>query len=228
MASKNFPGVIGMLDGCHIPIKQPKVHGASYFNRKSFYSIVLQGKNSYQTLLFHIYSYFKFSGVCRKDLSFTDVFVGFPGRVHDSRILSNSPLFDNGPALCGNNHVFGDSAYPNINWIMTPFCRTQQMTLQMTRYNGVHSSIRIKIEQAFGMLKGRFRRLKYIDQDSVESMCFTICTACVLHNICIWQNDFDDIINDNNVPAAYLHGNLFNRNLQLIGNQKRNQIMNQL
>ena len=95
--------------------------------------------------------------------------------------------------------------------ILTPFRRTQNLTREMIRYNTVHSSIRMHIEQAFGMLKGRFRRLKFIDQGSTERICYTICTACVLHNICIWQNDFDEIELDNNVPVAYLHGNLFNR-----------------
>ena len=43
--AKNFPGVIGMIDGCHIPVKRPKSGGAMYYNRKDFYSIVLQGEN---------------------------------------------------------------------------------------------------------------------------------------------------------------------------------------
>ena len=161
-------------------------------------------------------------------MTFTDIFVGFPGRVHDSRVLSNSPLFDNGERMCGNYHLLGDSAYPNISWILTPFRRTQNITPQMNRFNKVHSSMRIKIEQAFGMLKGRYRRLKYIDQGSVETICYTICSACVLHNICIWQNDFEEIFTQDDVPVAYIHGNLFNRNVQALGQQKRTNIMNRL
>ena len=41
--SKGFPGVIGMIDGCHIPIKQPKDNGPVYYNRKDFFSVILQG-----------------------------------------------------------------------------------------------------------------------------------------------------------------------------------------
>ena len=40
----------------------------------------------------------------------------------------------------------------------------------MIRYNYVHSSIRTTIERAFGLLKGRFRRLKYLDKENVETM----------------------------------------------------------
>jgi len=37
-----FPGVVGAIDGSHIPIKAPTKYPADYFNRKHFYSIVLQ------------------------------------------------------------------------------------------------------------------------------------------------------------------------------------------
>ena len=142
--------------------------------------------------------------MCREDLSFTDIFVGFPGRVHDARVLSNSPLFDNGEVTCHLFHLLSDSAYPNLSWILTPFRRNQNITQQMTRYNTVHSSIRMHIEQAFGMVKGRFRRIKFIDQSNVDTICYTMCTACILHNICVWQDDMDDIQDINDVPVAYL------------------------
>ena len=164
--------------------------------------------------------------MCREDLSFTNIFVGFPGRVHDSRVLSNSPLFDNGHEVCHPYHLLGDSAYPNISWILTPFRNNQQLTNQMTRYNTAHSSCRILIEQAFGMLKGRFRRLKYLEQNKMNIICYTVCTACVLHNVCIWQQDLDEIQEILQVPVAYLHPNIFNRNVQALGIGKRNAILN--
>ena len=45
--SKGFPGVMGMIDGCHIPVKRPANGGAHYYNRKDFYSIILQGMYSH-------------------------------------------------------------------------------------------------------------------------------------------------------------------------------------
>ena len=95
----------------------------------------------------------------------------------------------------------------------------------MSRYNTVHAAIRIMIEQAFGMLKGRFRRLKYLDQNTMSVICYTICTACVLHNICIWQHDVDEIAEVLDIAVAYLHPAIFNRNVQEIGNEKRNNIL---
>ena len=39
---KNFPGVIGAIDGSHIPIKTPTHCPENYINRKSFPSVILQ------------------------------------------------------------------------------------------------------------------------------------------------------------------------------------------
>ena len=37
-----IPNVISAIDGSHIPIKAPHLFPVDYFNRKGFYSIVLQ------------------------------------------------------------------------------------------------------------------------------------------------------------------------------------------
>lgn len=41
-AMRGFPGVIGAIDGSHIPIKAPQICPENYVNRKGFYSIILQ------------------------------------------------------------------------------------------------------------------------------------------------------------------------------------------
>ena len=53
----HFPGVIGMIDGTHIEIEQPSERGYEYYNRKDYYSIVLQA-------------------VMCEDLRFTNVYTG--------------------------------------------------------------------------------------------------------------------------------------------------------
>lgn len=42
-ARTGFSGVIGMIDGCHIPVKRPAHTGEEYTNRLEFSSVVLQG-----------------------------------------------------------------------------------------------------------------------------------------------------------------------------------------
>ncbi len=41
---KGFPYVIGMIDGSHIAVRRPRGGGDVFYNRKDFFSIVLQGK----------------------------------------------------------------------------------------------------------------------------------------------------------------------------------------
>ena len=41
--SHGIPGIIGAIDGCHIPVKQPEGNPHDYFNRKQLHSIILQG-----------------------------------------------------------------------------------------------------------------------------------------------------------------------------------------
>lgn len=135
--------------------------------------------------------------VVREDLRFIDIFAGFPGKVHDARVFHHSKLFENGPELCGDGHLLGDSAYPNLSWLLTPFRDNGHLTEVQTHYNYTHSSIRSTVERAFGLLKGRFTRLKYLDQNDTKLMVKTIVTGCILHNICILNNDdFQDMMTD--------------------------------
>lgn len=159
-----------MVDGTHIPIRMPSERGIDYYNRKDFYSVVLQA-------------------VCREDLRFTDVFCGYLGKVHDARIFRHSPLYTEGPTLCGDGHILGDSAYPNISWCLTPFRYNGHLTPAQRKFNIVHASIRCTIERAFGLLKGQFPRLQHLDQRDIQTIVTTILAACVLHNVCILNND---------------------------------------
>ena len=72
--SQAFNKFVGAIDGTHIRIQCPKNKRDEYINHKGYYSIQVQA-------------------VADSDGKFTDVFVGFPGSVHDNRVLRNSPLF---------------------------------------------------------------------------------------------------------------------------------------
>ena len=37
-----FTGVVGMIDGIHIAIRMPAERGVDYYDRKDYYSVVLQ------------------------------------------------------------------------------------------------------------------------------------------------------------------------------------------
>ena len=207
----NFPGVVGMLDGTHIAIRRPKERGIDYFNRKDYYSTVLQG-------------------CVREDLRFIDICTGWPGKVHDARIFQSSPLYSVGQDLCGESHILADSAYPILPWVLTPFRDNGQLTQTQKKYNQKHSAIRSAVERAFGLLKGRFTRLQYLDQRNNETIISTVVCACILHNICIINNDeFQDIaMDDTPVPQELPNTDNFDANAQESGSCKRLNIARQL
>lgn len=49
------------------------------------------------------------------------------------------------------------------------------------------------IERAFALLKGRFRRLKFLDMNIDKMIPYVIIACTVLHNICLDGIDEDDI-----------------------------------
>ena len=125
---KGFPQCVGAVDGSHIPIVSPHDCLADYFNRKGFHSIILQGVVNHIGL-------------------FIDIYVGWPGRVHDARVFANSTLFKNGQEgtllpdwkqLIEGVEVplvmLGDPAYPLLNWLMKAYPDTGSLTTQQKTF----------------------------------------------------------------------------------------------
>lgn len=168
---QNIGSILGAIDGCHINIRKPTKNHECYCNRKSQYSILLQG-------------------VCDYRKKFLDVFCGEPGSIHDARLLKKSSLYVKGlNGFFQRNFLIGDSAYPCLNWLIVPFKDNGSLTRNQKTFNYRLSSSRIVIENAFGLLKGRFRRLKYFENKNIMFITKCVVTATVLHNICIDFND---------------------------------------
>ena len=72
-----FPQCAGAVDGIHIPILSPQECPADYYNRKGWHSILMQGVVDHQG-------------------RFVDVYISWPGRVHDARVFANSDLYQRG------------------------------------------------------------------------------------------------------------------------------------
>ncbi|XP_067629448.1 putative nuclease HARBI1 isoform X2 [Eurosta solidaginis] len=144
-ATKNIPNVVGCIDCSHIKIKTPVSNNKAYFNRKHFYSLQLQA-------------------VVDADKMFINVFAGEPGSLHDSRILRRSSLYERATGdmestFPFNSFLLGDSAYGNSQWLISPFLDNGCLTPAQRQFNFIHSSTRIVVENAYGLLKTRFRRL---------------------------------------------------------------------
>jgi DDE superfamily endonuclease len=87
-------------------------------------------------------------------------------------------------------HILGDSAYPLEKCLMVPYRYNGHLTQTQKNFNYQLSTSRCTIERAFALLKGKFRRLKYLDMNDLDAVPQVIISACVLHNV-ILQSDRD-------------------------------------
>jgi len=174
-----FPGVVGCVDGTHIHVKAPTADRDSYINRKGFPSVNVLA-------------------VCDHTMRFIYVFSDSPGSAHDARVLRTCTL---GQKLLDDRlfendelHLLGDAAYPLLPGLMVPFRDNGHLTAAQSRYNVLQSAARSLIERAFGLLKGKFRRLKFLDVTRIDFAPVIIEAACVLHNVCLADvyEDYDD------------------------------------
>ena len=62
-----FPQAAGAIDGSHIPIIRPDESASDYYNRKGYYSIIMQAVVDFRGL-------------------FMDMYIGWPGKLHDARV----------------------------------------------------------------------------------------------------------------------------------------------
>lgn len=105
-------------------------------------------------------------------------------------MLRNSSIFrDNIDKFHDEEFLLGDSAYPLMTWLVTPYKDYGNLTRTQKRYNKLHSSARVVIEREFGQLKGRFRRLIKFDALDFKLLCHIILAACVMHNLCVRNHD---------------------------------------
>ncbi|XP_025155133.1 protein ALP1-like [Harpegnathos saltator] len=171
-------GVIGAIDGILIKINKPTENSDDYICRKRYPAIHLQV-------------------TCTQQLLFTSVLVGYPRSIHDARVLRNSRIHEYlaHPDIyfSDNSYIVGDAAYPIHSNLMVPFKNNGYLTRRELNFNCCLSSARIAIERAIGVLKTRWRRifdrLSLVDIMKIPEY---IVATCVLHNICILQNDLVD------------------------------------
>ena len=174
---------LGSIDGCHIPVMPPALNHTDYYNRKGWYSIILQA-------------------VVDSEYLFQDICIGWPGSVHDARVLKNSGIYkrlkndrnlsESSVSLEGVEipyFLIGDSAYPLKSFLLKPFTHSTSLSESQKTFNYRLSRARIVVENAFGRLKGRWRRLTKRNDMNVENVPHVVAACCVLHNVCEIHGD---------------------------------------
>lgn len=194
-----FQKAVGAIDGCHIRIKPPGRNKEDYFNYKQFYSIQMQA-------------------VCDSTGRFLNIFVGYLGSVHDTRVFKNSPLYYNAEYPPAGYFLIGDSGYPSIDKpirVVTPYKLPLQGPVE-ERFNWCHSQGRIIIDRAFGMMKARWRRTLFSALEVKVGFCTEVVIACAfLHNVCLTNGD---VLEPEDAEPPPHHHHLMQRSL-LIGLQ---------
>ena len=197
-ALEGLPNVCGAIDCTHINMTAPScgIRPHDYFDRNRKYSIVAQA-------------------VVDSKGRFLDVYVGWPGSVHDARVFANSPLHKrmaSGEIMsepvarfrcrCIPPYLVGDEGYPLSRFVMIPY-PGRQLSLAHRRFNHSLSVTRVAVERAFGRLKGRWRLLNgTINFRSVNETCRALYAAFCLQNLCSRMNDASEEVWEDGVELC--------------------------
>ena len=136
-----FPTCAGAIIGTHIPIQAPLENRIDYINRKSYHSIVTQALVDSKYL-------------------FGDFAIGWPGSVHDARVLSSSELYNRGcngqlfdpsikESILGVDMgplILGSLAYPPLDWLIKAYPENQNTPNWQRNFNYQLSRARMTAE----------------------------------------------------------------------------------
>ena len=133
---------------------------------------------------------------------FRDVVDGWPGSVHDARVLSNSEIYKLGKdgalfpdvkkTILGQDiHpcILGDPAYPSLPWLLKPIPENQNTPRKHRRFNYHLSRPRMTVEDTFGRWKGRFPRFSKCIDMKVEGVIHLVAASSILHYISQLRRD---------------------------------------
>ena len=144
---QGFQNCVGAIDCTHIYMKlHDKSKATDYCDRTGFFSTVMQA-------------------VVDSKMRFLNVAVGFPGSIHDTRIINNTSFWRkrttlfNGPRiyLPGSSepiseYIVGDAGYVLSRYIMIRLSG-RNLNDDQELFNKRHSQARIVMERTFGKWK---------------------------------------------------------------------------
>ncbi|GBG74637.1 hypothetical protein CBR_g19044 [Chara braunii] len=186
---KGFPNCFGAIDCTYIFIDKPAgAPSANYYDRKQKFSVQVQV-------------------VVDLDLRIIDVHIGYPGSVHDVRVLHNSQLWRRAQAgelfdapsvsqphgVVTRGYLLGDNGYPVVcPWIVQPYGGIDQGH-EEERFDRRQKVARGCVERAFGRLKCMWRLFLRTHKMNLDTLLQQFVAVCALHNILLDVGiDFDE------------------------------------
>ena len=174
-----FP-CVGAWDGFHVYVSSKLKTFYSFKKRYTMSSLGLVGYNK----------------------RFLYAAVGAPGSTHDARMLRSTRIYQQ--ILAGEvipNRIMnleggeeiplvtgGDSAFPRHPWLLKGY-NEDTRDPQQRYFNKKLCSARVVTENAYGMLKGRFRFLYKKTECRMYNLKYVIMACIMLHNLCISLHD---------------------------------------
>ncbi|XDV45296.1 hypothetical protein PO909_013416 [Leuciscus waleckii] len=127
-------------------------------NRKQFYSVN-----------------FNLTGFCVSQRHFCHISVGHPASRHDARAFRFTDVChvleeDPHSLVPQGMHIIGDSADPLLPQLMRPYRDDGHLSAGQRRVNRKLSAARVVIENAFGILKSKFRSLHCLQMRSIYNI----------------------------------------------------------
>jgi len=164
-------GCVGAVDGwlCRIktPTKREAAHITSYFSgHYHCYGINVQASCD------HLSRFTSFSMKC-------------PGGANDVRAFQLSSLHNTCANFPLGVYLVGDNAYIPTEGMLTPFTAADGMNERKDTFNFFVSQLRIRIEQAFGLMVTKWRIQKKALEVPLRHVPTVVHTIMRLHNFCI-------------------------------------------
>lgn len=105
--------------------------------------------------------------ICDSTLKFIHCYTKQPGSVHDMRVfrlMSGIQSMFTEDYFPDDSHLIGDAAYAVQKHMMVPFKNNCHLTEGEIYFNKRLCSVRVMVERAIDLLKGRFRSLLQVRQ----------------------------------------------------------------
>ncbi|KAL3625894.1 hypothetical protein CASFOL_030423 [Castilleja foliolosa] len=176
---RGLPNCCGAIDTTHITMmltsSDPEAN--TWLDSNGNHSMVLQA-------------------VVDPDLRFRDIVTGWPGKMNDASVLQSSNLFklcQKGERLTGPEYVIGDSGFPLLPWLLTPY-QGEGLSEIEVEFNKRLVATHVVAQRALTRLKEDWRMIKgEMWRPDKHKLPRFILVCCILHNISI---DVEEEVSD--------------------------------
>ncbi|CAN4103594.1 unnamed protein product [Withania somnifera] len=140
-------------------------------------------------------------GLVDSEGRFLDISAGWPGTMRPESVLRKSKLYlgveESKEYLNGSSfeltdgnlipqYILGDSCFPLLPWVLTPYSGLNEEDGAKMAFNSVHRKGMQLVGKAFGRVREKWKLLaKKWNEQCVEAFPFVIVTCCLLHNFLI-------------------------------------------